>query len=224
MIDSSIVVSCSAYMDKTGAHRKRLQALDLEAPGALDVLRLRWSLQNLTSISAYQGSGSTTSWRCTMETTISLMIDQYEQGNLTRRQLVSTLAVAMGLGATGRGEGTGDKREPTFKATRLNHIALSVTDVARSRDFYVDHLGLSVSSDSSPHNCFLDCGPNFVALFRGQKAGMHHYCYSIADFDQLDAAKRLRAENIDPDLQGGRIYFRDPDELTVQLASETHGS
>lgn len=37
-----------------------------------------------------------------METTISLMIDQYEQGNLTRRQLVSTLAVAMGLGATGR--------------------------------------------------------------------------------------------------------------------------
>ena len=159
-----------------------------------------------------------------METTISLLIDQYERGNLTRRQLVGTLAVAMGLDAAGRGAGAAENGEPTFKATRLNHIALRVTDVARSRDFYVHHLGLPVSSDSSPHNCFLDCGPNFVALFRGSQAGMHHYCYSIAGFDQQEAANRLRAEKIEPDLQGGRIYFPDPDGLTVQLASETHGS
>jgi len=159
-----------------------------------------------------------------MESAISLLIDQYEQGRVTRRQLVATLAMAAGLCARSGSAGATKDAEPTFQATRLNHIALSVTDVARSRDFYVGHLGLRVTSDSTPHNCFLDCGPNFVALFRGREAGMHHYCYSISDFDQQDAAQRLRAKSIQPDLQGRRIYFPDPDGLTVQLASENHGS
>ncbi len=159
-----------------------------------------------------------------MEATISLLIDQYEQGKVTRRQLVSSLAAAAGLGAAARSVGAAETGGPTFQATRLNHIALSVTDVARSRDFYVQHLGLPVTSDAAPHNCFLDCGPNFVALFRGPEAGMHHYCYSISDFDQQEAAGRLRAVQIEPDLQGRRIYFHDPDGLIVQLASETHGS
>lgn len=157
-----------------------------------------------------------------METAISLLIEQYDQGKVSRRQLVATLAVAVGLaGEVGRAEAV-EAGEPTFQATRLDHIALSVTDVARSRDFYVRHLGLRVASDSSPHNCFLDCGPNFVALFRGNEAGMHHYCYSLANFDQREAARRLRAVDIEPDLQARRIYFPDPDGLTVQLASETH--
>jgi len=159
-----------------------------------------------------------------MEAAISLLIDQYEQGKVTRRQLVTSLAIAAGLGATAGSAVAEDTGEPTFQATRLNHIALSVTDVERGRDFYVRHLGLRVASQSLPHNCFLDCGPNFVALFRGPKAGMHHYCYSITDFDQQDAAERLRAVHIEPDLQGRRIYFPDPDGLIVQLASENHGA
>ena len=159
-----------------------------------------------------------------MEAAISLLIDQYDHGKVTRRQLVKSLAVAAGLGAAAGSADAVGTQEPTFRATRLNHIALSVTDVECSRDFYVRHLGLTVSSDSAPHNCFLDCGPNFVALFRGQEPGMHHYCYSIVDFDQQEAAQKLRAANIEPDLQDRRIYFPDPDGLTVQLASETHGS
>jgi len=157
-----------------------------------------------------------------MEATLPHLIDQYDQGKLTRRQLLAGLVATASLGSATSGAQAAS--EPTFQATRLNHIALSVTDVARSRDFYVQHLGLPVTSDSSPYNCFLDCGPNFVALFRGSKAGMHHYCYSIPDYDQQDAADRLREVDIEPSLQGQRIYFPDPDGLTVQLASETHGA
>ena len=157
-----------------------------------------------------------------MEATLSRLIDQYDEGKLTRRQLVGSLAAMAGL--SGVASETGATAQSTFQATRLNHIALSVTDVARSRDFYVDHLGLTVSRDAAPNNCFLDCGPNFVALFRGRQAGMHHYCYSIRDFDTEQAAARLRAVDLEPDIQGRRIYFPDPDGLTVQLASETHGA
>jgi catechol 2,3-dioxygenase-like lactoylglutathione lyase family enzyme len=49
---------------------------------------------------------------------------------------------------------------------------------------------------------------------------MHHYCYSIPDYDQQAAARKLRAAHLEPTLEGNRIYFRDPDGLTVQLAAQ----
>ena len=157
-----------------------------------------------------------------MQGVFSRLIDQYDRGRLDRRELMAgLLAMAGAGGAARRASATAG---PTFQATRLNHIALSVTDVARSRDFYVQHLGLEVTRDSAPHSCFLDCGPNFVALFRGSRAGMHHYCYSIPDFETGNVAEQLRAAGFEPDIQGRRIYFPDPDGLTVQLASDSHGS
>jgi len=63
----------------------------------------------------------------------------------------------------------------TLKAVEVNHIALAVTDVSRSRDFYVRHLGLEVARES-PNSCFLTCGNQFVAMFRSGEAGLDHYC------------------------------------------------
>ena len=40
--------------------------------------------------------------------------------------------------------------------------------------------------------------------------------------DQQEAARRLRAEGIEPRLAGGRIYFPDADGLEVQLAAPGH--
>jgi catechol 2,3-dioxygenase-like lactoylglutathione lyase family enzyme len=151
-----------------------------------------------------------------MEKEISGLVGDFEQGRISRRQLVAWLAV-LAAGAGG-GQASAQNRS-TFESTGLNHIALRVTDVARSRDFYVEHLGLEVSSESLPGNAFLNCGDNFVALFRGGEPGLHHYCYTIEDYDQQEAAAKLRAVNLKPSLQGGRIYFPDPDGISVQLAA-----
>lgn len=153
-----------------------------------------------------------------MERQVDDLLTAFESGTLSRRQLIAGLTAL----ATGVGAGKAGAQQSTFRATGLNHIALRVTDVARSRDFYVEHLGLEVTSES-PSNCFLDCGDQFVALFRSPSAGLAHYCYSIPDYDQQDAARRLREVGLAPRLQGGRIYFDDPDGLEVQLASERHG-
>ena len=52
---------------------------------------------------------------------------------------------------------------------------------------------------------------------------MDHYCYSVKDYDVRDAERKLKAAGIEPRVRGGnRIYFEDPDGLTVQLAAETH--
>lgn len=136
----------------------------------------------------------------------------YERFRLLGVDLTSGHALAYALGSLSYASLTG-----------LNHIALRVTDVERSRDFYVRHLGLEVANESLPSNSFLTCGDQFVALFRGRAAGLAHYCYSIDDYDQQQAATKLRGENLVPSLQANRIYFQDPDGLTVQLASHTHG-
>jgi catechol 2,3-dioxygenase-like lactoylglutathione lyase family enzyme len=153
-----------------------------------------------------------------MHATIERMVSDYEKGGLTRRQLVAGLAaIAAGGSASALAS---EAKSSTFTATGLNHIALSVSDVERARDFYVEHLGLQVTSESLPSNSFLDCGNEFLALFRGRQAGLAHYCYSIPDYNQREAAERLREAGLTPDLRGNRIYFPDPDGLVVQLASE----
>jgi catechol-2,3-dioxygenase len=163
-----------------------------------------------------------------MEHHISQLVHEYETGHMTRRQLVSKLgALAAVLGGAGRlfkpspVMGRDSQSASTFQATELNHIALQVTDVARSRDFYQQHLGLTVSRESET-NCFLTCGKNFVALFQRGEPGMDHYCYSVKDYDVRDAEARLKAQGMTPRIQGDRIYFPDPDGLTVQLAAEVH--
>lgn len=157
-----------------------------------------------------------------MENEIAKAMDRYESGRMTRRELVRHLtALAVVFGASG-GVSSGAPTS-TFRGIGLNHIALRVTDVPRSRDFYVKHLGLRVTSDGGERNCFLDCGDQFVALFRSEDPGMDHYCYSIEDFDLRVAENRLKANGLKPRVvrEGGRIYFDDPDGLEVQLAAAT---
>ena len=157
-----------------------------------------------------------------MNSQINSLLNQYDSGKLSRRDLVTRLG-GLALAAAGSKAVMVADEAPTFQATELNHIALRVTDVQQSRDFYRKHLGLTVSRESDS-NCFMTCGDHFVALFKGDRAGMDHYCYSVKDYAVLTAAEKLKAEGIEPDVHAtaGRIYFPDPDGLTVQLAAEAH--
>lgn len=160
----------------------------------------------------------------TMENHISHILRDYETGRLTRRQLIGHLGGLVAL-AGGAGQLASQQNQAaggTFEATELNHIALRVTDVARSRDFYMKHLGLELAREGA-NNAFLNCGHNFVALFRGDQAGLDHYCYSVKNYDVAAAEEKLQAAGMKNIRRtSGRIYFSDPDGLTVQLAAERH--
>ena len=151
--------------------------------------------------------------------TMERLLGDYEDGRMTRRQLVGrlvTLAVAAPtLGHVALAENTSDS---TFTASALNHVALRVTDIPRSRDFYRKHLGLRVRSESS-RSCFLDCGENFVALFKSARPGLHHYCYTIDNYTPGSAVELLQQARLDPQRTENRVYFDDPDGLTVQVSA-----
>ena len=160
-----------------------------------------------------------------MDSYINSMVDQYDRGRLSRRQLITTLtgfaAVAglvPGAGAAVHPGAVQDTDTSTFQATALNHIALSVTDVGRSRDFYVKHLGLKVTRDGR-NSCFLNVGPNFLALFRARQAGLNHYCYTVKGYTADSAAETLQAAGFKPRRAENRVYFDDPDGLEVQLSA-----
>jgi catechol 2,3-dioxygenase-like lactoylglutathione lyase family enzyme len=100
----------------------------------------------------------------------------------------------------------------------VDHVALSVTDVPRSLEWYVRHLGLGVTS-RGPTSAFLRCpGGDFLALFQGSRPGLHHYSFGVQGYDQQEAARRLREAGLAPKPRDGRIYFDDPHGIEVQVS------
>lgn len=153
------------------------------------------------------------------------LMDEYDRGKLSRRDVVAGL---VGLGAAMAGAGTAGAQgvttpNATFNAVGLDHIALNVTDVAKSRAFYEQHLGMAVKTDGGDQRCFLGPpdGDFILALFRSDNAGMNHYCYAIPDYNPDDVVVKLQDAGIEPRREGGRVYFPDPDGLTVQLAQQS---
>ena len=154
-----------------------------------------------------------------METTISKIVQKYERGKISRRELISGLALLAAAPPPA-------PAAPAYPVKGLGfyHLALDVTDVTRSRDFYMKHLGMNVLRESAS-DCFLGLGPDFLALFKREKAEMDHFCIAIDNF-QVDAAtEELKRQGLNPNQPSGsqRVYFRDPDGLMVQLSSPTHG-
>jgi catechol 2,3-dioxygenase-like lactoylglutathione lyase family enzyme len=98
---------------------------------------------------------------------------------------------------------------------------LAVTEIARSREFYTQLLGLEVTGESRS-SCFMTCGDQFVALFRSAEPGLDHYCYSVENYGVDRAAETLRGQGLEPRIRGNRIYFDDPDGIEVQLSSPEH--
>ena len=157
-----------------------------------------------------------------MNAALMEILDNFERGLLTRRQLIVRLLAAGGAMSASRGmalagpPATGG--QPTFEAKGLNHIALNVTDLARSRAFYEKHLGMTVMSESE-HNCFMRCGRDWIALFKADQRGLDHYCYTIDDYSPEKAVATLKKAGLEPRRRENRVYFDDPDGIEVQLAS-----
>lgn len=152
-----------------------------------------------------------------MEALVSRMLEHYESGRINRRQLIQSLAAAaVGTRASAA-------PESTFRGVEVNHVALRVTDVGRSRDFYQKHLGMPVVQESSS-SCFLGLGKNFLALFKGQSPGMDHYCIAIENYEVKRVTEELQRQGLNPDQPSGssRVYFPDPDGLVVQLSAVDH--
>ena len=101
------------------------------------------------------------------------------------------------------------------KVTGIGGVFLKCKDPKKVTEWYQKHLGLKPTGREG----FLTTGKGWLALFKGEKPGLNHYCYSIANYDPADAVARLKAAGLTPRREGGRVYFDDPDGIECQIAS-----
>jgi len=148
---------------------------------------------------------------------ISDLLASYEHGRLSRRQLMQGLAALVAGGYAAPASGS------TFQGMALNHIAIRVSNVQRSKDFYQKLLGLPLIRESE-RSCFLGLGRNFLTLFQNQTPGLDHFCIAIEGFKPDSVMEELKRQGLTPKRpsDSDRVYFPDPDGLTVQLSSINH--
>lgn len=118
--------------------------------------------------------------------------------------------------------------DPAFTLTRSSHVAIAVTDLARSRDFYRDVVGLVVTEETSDtvymrgleeaahHSLILELAPEAKALHVGLR---------VRTDDDIVAAEKFFEENdiehqrVERDHQGPTIQFRDAVGTRMELTS-----
>ncbi len=148
---------------------------------------------------------------------ISNLLGHYEAGQLSRRDLL------VGLTALAVAPQTSAQSSSALKGAELNHIAINVPDVQRSRDFYQELLDLPVL-DESRNSSFLGLGEgNFLSIFRGSP-GLNHYCIGIENYEVDRVMNELTRQGLEPRRTAGtdRVYFDDPDGIEVQLSAAGH--
>ncbi|MBI2988074.1 MAG: VOC family protein [Deltaproteobacteria bacterium] len=113
-----------------------------------------------------------------------------------------------------------------LKVTGIDHVVLHVKDLARSKKFYVELLGMEVEHEYS-WGAFLCCGKQMVALFKVQKGDkihggseMNHMALRLksGEYEKVKAV----LEEAGCEVTGRRgdprcIYFFDPDGHRLQL-------
>ncbi len=112
--------------------------------------------------------------------------------------------------------------DSVLHAVDVNHVALQVSDVDRSVEWYQRLMGANLIRRSST-NAFLGMGDNFLALFRRQPGGeVDHFCFSVEDYEPESVMAKLAKHGIESTRREDRVYFKDLNGLTVQVSEEGH--
>jgi catechol 2,3-dioxygenase len=132
---------------------------------------------------------------------------------------------------------TGTATDLPFNITKIGHVVLKVSDVARAAEFYTKILGFRIS-DVYPDSMmpgkmvFMRCNPDHhgVALVGGKttdadNSELDHIAFEVATIDEvLKARDHLRANGVQIDFEGRRragcqvaVEFRDPDNHRLEI-------
>ncbi|HUI54120.1 MAG TPA: VOC family protein [Bryobacteraceae bacterium] len=159
-----------------------------------------------------------------MEHIIAKLLNDFESGKMNRRQLIQSLALAATAAEAARAAAPAPA--PAFKAVTVNHISYQVADYAKTRDFYVDLLGMGVKQDNG-RQCYLTFGDTFL-LPRNARPGaqippprVDHIAYTIEtwDKDQVEAELKKRGLDPRPDTPDS-FHVKDPDGFDLQISGK----
>src|SRR6266404_6162583 len=151
-----------------------------------------------------------------MQVLVEKMLNDFERGILSRRQLAATLT---GLAAAAAIPPA--LAAPSLKAITLNHVTVKVPDLQKTSKFYQQFFGMKLAQQSETIH-ILSMGESFFGLEQKPgAAGLDHYDFGLEGWD----AKAMRAKvaahglQITPGSRGDdeSFKFNDPDGFVVQV-------
>src|SRR5262245_48298924 len=118
-----------------------------------------------------------------MNTASERLMNDHQRGLISRR---SVLLALPGLAMVPRLMAQGGKPQIALRA--ISHMALFVTDLKRSLEFYQGLFGMPILSRQGPNTVLLQIGsgPQFMALVGGVpnvKPGINHMCFTVPGFN-----------------------------------------
>src|SRR6185437_9181444 len=101
-----------------------------------------------------------------------------------------------------------------LKATAVNHISYNVADYAKSRDFYMDIMGMRLTFDDGTQ-CALEFGspkaPDSLYIRNvkqpGDKASVDHMAISVANFKAAEVEAELKRHGQNPKYDGDAAWY-----------------
>ncbi len=156
-----------------------------------------------------------------MENLITKLLDDFDCGRMTRRQLIKSLSV-VAAAATGAAPALGEGSKG-FKAVAVNHISYQVNDYAKTRDFYADLLGMKAVGDTGKQCNLVIAGTNTFLIPRNAPEGItppriDHVAYTIEHWDKnaVKAELERRGLNPQPDTENS-FHVKDPNGYDLQI-------
>lgn len=166
-----------------------------------------------------------------MNGVVNTLLGRYDNGTLTRRDLVRGLTMLMIGGSAGSRL---EAQSAGFEIKGFSHVQISASNVRKSTEFYQKGLGLNLIRTGPPKDpkccpddsAFLGVGNDLmVAIRKKAPAGqVDHFGFKVPGFNQETVTKVLqqRGVKVDTSAAGGipNTGFRviDPDGVVIELS------
>jgi catechol 2,3-dioxygenase-like lactoylglutathione lyase family enzyme len=194
-----------------------------------------------------------------MQSDIDRLMTAYKHGHVSRRVFLGSLAAltVAGCGADDSAGPTATSTDapappapaqtgPPIPVTGINHMTLSVSDPARSLEWYQGLFGMPIAARQADTVVLrVGSGPQFMALGGGasENPRITHLCLSVDDFDDerivqilaengvaasgesgpMQSRVRMRGEEFGGAPEGTpELYFGDPDGIVIQLQDSSY--
>jgi len=168
---------------------------------------------------------------------IDRLIQTYEEGAISRRQLVAGLAA---LALARPSHAVAPEPPPGTSTARINHINLRVSDPKRSVDFYrslfgpgfrqfptmlpfdlgggsmIPYMSIQTDKDVSTEGR-LQYEPRWHTSLTTKPGTWEHICFEVDGLDTERTLAALRAAGCDATLSNGFVWTHDPDGALIQI-------
>jgi catechol 2,3-dioxygenase-like lactoylglutathione lyase family enzyme len=152
-----------------------------------------------------------------MKPIISDLVERFESGRLSRRELIGGLTLLM---AAGQAPAEQAPQSPGLVGNGIDHVSVLVSDLERSAKFYQSLFGLAVLSEDKPHG-ILRLGRKRVSVSIRKETPygtVDHFGVSVENFNKEAVTQVLTQRGLTPqeNWQYG-FHVKDPDGVVVQM-------